>query len=735
LIVNLHRISRWCLIVAVLGVGASCGWGEAPAAPPNASAEDGVEVLTRGPVHEAFAGTVTFDPEPGIVVPRAPPEAIEELPPDQRPEGENVAWIPGYWAWDDERNDFLWVSGVWRALPPGRQWVSGYWGEVGEKFQWTSGYWADALASEVEYLPEPPETVEVGPNIDAPSADHAWLPGCWIWQEQRYAWRPGYWAAVQPDWVWIPAYYIWTPGGYVFVEGYWDYSIDRRGTLFAPVYFADQAYARPGFFFSPATVINPAVFGMHLFLRPRYCHYYFGDYYANSYQTAGFYARFSFHNRRGYDPIYAHDRWRHREDRQWERNVAANFRNFREHEDARPPRTWAAQQQRMSRPKATDEQGFVVAAPLADLARSVDSPLRFQAVDQQDRQRFGDGAQQVYQSRTQRHQRETRHAVTDADQPAGEPEPARVRLPRSPIVARPADQLGDGQGPPTIQPGPDPDPQVEPQPRRVTGRPDAPRTGPPLTDGQPPSDAPRPRGRPGRADALEGGPPATGEQPMPEAPKPRRGGRKPVTPQGGPSVTGEQPTPDAPKPRSGGRKPTEPQGAPPAKGEQPTPDAPKPPKGVRKPAAPQGGPPATGEQPTPGAPKPRKGVRKPAAPQGGPPATGEQPTPDAPKPRKGVRNPDAPQGGPPTTGERPAPEAPKPPRGDRKPVEPQGGPPATGERPPSPPQSAPVPPQPEPAPPQPAPAPPQPAPPPPQPAPAPPQPEPAPPQPEPQSPG
>ena len=39
------------------------------------------------PVHEAFAETVTFDPEPGIVVPSEPPAAIEELPPEQQPEG------------------------------------------------------------------------------------------------------------------------------------------------------------------------------------------------------------------------------------------------------------------------------------------------------------------------------------------------------------------------------------------------------------------------------------------------------------------------------------------------------------------------------------------------------------------------------------------------------------------------------------------------------------------------
>ena len=98
------------------------------AEPSPAAAADGMQVLTRGPVHEAFAETVTFDPKPGIVATKAPPAAIEELPPDQKPEGANVAWIPGYWAWDDERNNFLWVSGIWRDLPPGRQWVPGYWG-------------------------------------------------------------------------------------------------------------------------------------------------------------------------------------------------------------------------------------------------------------------------------------------------------------------------------------------------------------------------------------------------------------------------------------------------------------------------------------------------------------------------------------------------------------------------------------------------------------------------------
>ena len=128
---NVGQFYQWYLVAALAALGTNLGLSRAVAAQPGpAAAEAGVQVLTRGPVHEAFAETVTFDPEPGIVVPKAPPAAIEELPPDQKPEGANVTWIPGYWGWDDERSDFLWVSGIWRDLPPGRQWVPGYWGQV-----------------------------------------------------------------------------------------------------------------------------------------------------------------------------------------------------------------------------------------------------------------------------------------------------------------------------------------------------------------------------------------------------------------------------------------------------------------------------------------------------------------------------------------------------------------------------------------------------------------------------
>jgi hypothetical protein len=120
----------------------------------------------------------------------------------------------------------------------------------------------------------------------------------------------------------MPAHYVWTPRGHIFVGGYWDYPIQRRGIVFAPVYFESSYYARRGYVYSPRIVISLGVFSDHLFLRPSYSHYYFGDYYAPSYYQGGFYASFSFQSsRHGYDPFYSRQRWTHRRDRDWERRT------------------------------------------------------------------------------------------------------------------------------------------------------------------------------------------------------------------------------------------------------------------------------------------------------------------------------------------------------------------------------------------------------------------------------
>src|SRR5262245_41293685 len=81
---------------------------------------EGVEVLARGPVHEAFAEPSDPQPKSPPVVTKEPPAPIEEQPPEQKPEGENVVFLPGYWNWDEDAEEFIWVSGFWRDVPPDR---------------------------------------------------------------------------------------------------------------------------------------------------------------------------------------------------------------------------------------------------------------------------------------------------------------------------------------------------------------------------------------------------------------------------------------------------------------------------------------------------------------------------------------------------------------------------------------------------------------------------------------
>ena len=113
-----------------------------PLAAEETMKQQGVEPLDKGPVHEAFAQPVNKNPQPGSIIHKQPPKPVDEVPPEQKPEGDNVQWIKGYWAWDAERNDFIWVSGFWRVPPPDRRWVAGSWGQVDGGWQWSPGYWA-----------------------------------------------------------------------------------------------------------------------------------------------------------------------------------------------------------------------------------------------------------------------------------------------------------------------------------------------------------------------------------------------------------------------------------------------------------------------------------------------------------------------------------------------------------------------------------------------------------------
>jgi hypothetical protein len=309
----------------------------------NLENQPGVDVQTRGPIHDAFAQPALPKPTAAPVVPKRPPEPVNELPPDQKPEGNQVQWLPGYWTWDDDRNDFLWVSGVWRVPPPGRQWVPGYWQPADGGWRWISGYWGVQAENQVSLLPPPPDPVEeaIPPQ---PNADSLFIPGIYVYQENRYWWRPGHWIGFRPGWVWTPAHYSWTPGGYIFVRGYWDHDLAHRGICFAPVILDPRVYVRAGWFYRPHFTIAADFFLGSFFVRVGVPHYYFGDYYDPLYARRGFTPWVDYHFRGNlYDPLFSYYRWEHRGDQRWEKDLRATYTLRRENVALRPPRTLALQ--------------------------------------------------------------------------------------------------------------------------------------------------------------------------------------------------------------------------------------------------------------------------------------------------------------------------------------------------------------------------------------------------------
>ncbi|MGM0491258.1 MAG: hypothetical protein ACQESR_31405, partial [Planctomycetota bacterium] len=331
-----------CVVVLMTSVALAQPASPA-AAPPEGDPSDEMEAVARGPLHEAFAEVHGKDPKPGILVEREPPEPIEEVPPEHKPEGEDVVWIPGYWAWDVDREDFLWISGVWRKVPSGRSWVPGYWSEAEGSWRWVSGFWSDAEAEELEYLPAPPESIEVGPSSPAPDDTVSYVPGHWEYVDDGYRWHAGYWQPVREDLVWIPGRYVWTPRGCIYRPGYWDFLPSHRGTLFAPVYFHAAVYLQPSYRFTPYYVVEVGPsFLIHLFVRPGYCHYYFGDYYADHYRQYDIFPWVhAWGHHRHYDPLHALYSQYSRHHTTLTR-VRGWHSYFHKHKDHRPVHTFAA---------------------------------------------------------------------------------------------------------------------------------------------------------------------------------------------------------------------------------------------------------------------------------------------------------------------------------------------------------------------------------------------------------
>lgn len=209
-----------------------------------------------GPVHEAFViktgGSIFLQ-----AVNQEPPQPINERIPEQK--DPNTQWIRGYWDFDENTKDYIWVCGVWRRVPPQMKWIEGYWSKEAEGWVRVRGLWSSQPEEQLSYLSNPPPD---SLNEDAgkrPSDQMFWVSGYWQWDPSRraYQWLLGKWAQLDKDWVLVPAHYVFRPKGYLLVPAFWDYPIDNRGTAFGCLDIPPNA--RADYIYTPSNIIAPNV--------------------------------------------------------------------------------------------------------------------------------------------------------------------------------------------------------------------------------------------------------------------------------------------------------------------------------------------------------------------------------------------------------------------------------------------------------------------------------------------
>ncbi len=215
------------------------------------------EPYKDGPVHEAY---LTPSTEGGVVlqsIAKAPPPTInEQQPPKCHSE---AIWIPGYWSWVHNLNDFVWVSGVWRRPPPGHIWIPGYWKNFDAGWAWVRGLWSTVAEHDLKYINEPPPSPKEEQIPTKPGDNYFWMSGYWNYDHgpSKYTWLGGTWTEFDASWVYTPAYYLWRPGGYIFIPGYWDLPIELRGCAYTPVTIPPAI--RSTIVYTPSIVLQPDV--------------------------------------------------------------------------------------------------------------------------------------------------------------------------------------------------------------------------------------------------------------------------------------------------------------------------------------------------------------------------------------------------------------------------------------------------------------------------------------------
>lgn len=293
--------------------------------------------ITRGPIHEAFARPLPQSGPRRAILKTPPPPALEPIPLFQ-PQGDPI-WIPGYWFFDEETQSFLWVGGVWRYPPQGREWVPGFWKTVNGASTWYPGFWAITSVPD-QVLPPPPPSRDPAVPAVPPHKDRIAYPGHWLWSGGQYFWQPGTFTKISPGYLWIPPHHVPMPGGSRLIPGYWDYDLSQRGLATCPSrppVHAFKAKSTASVAIEPVWYLRPTTVSQHLFIQPKFDHYLFGDYYSPIVQRIGIESSDEY-SRHHLDPIFSLQRAKHRDEPNWEAVRTRQLTELRSGWVPRPPR-------------------------------------------------------------------------------------------------------------------------------------------------------------------------------------------------------------------------------------------------------------------------------------------------------------------------------------------------------------------------------------------------------------
>ncbi len=187
--------------------------------------------------HEALTDTLGNIVD-SIIVKSAPPEPRAEVMRIETRPAENAVWIPGYWQWDTDANNYEWVPGTWRRAIPGMAWSPGRWNEVANGYEWSPGYWNDESPASAPVAVPTTRTVlvqEAPPALReeirpvSPGDGMVWIAGNWSHDKGEYEWTSGRWERPAVEHMtWSPARWHHSSAGFGFTRGHWDYPVESR---------------------------------------------------------------------------------------------------------------------------------------------------------------------------------------------------------------------------------------------------------------------------------------------------------------------------------------------------------------------------------------------------------------------------------------------------------------------------------------------------------------------------